>query len=47
MELETMKELLEEKKLTEIKKELNEMNEYDIADLIEDLPENQLLRVNY
>ena len=44
MELETIKELLEEKKLTEIKKALQDMNEYDIAILIEDLPENLLVQ---
>ena len=44
MELDTIKELLEEKKLTQIKKILNDMNEYDIAELIQDLPENQLVQ---
>ena len=44
MELNTIKNLLEEKKLTQIKKLLNEMNEYDIAELIQDLPENQLVQ---
>ena len=31
-------------KLTEIKKMLRDMNEYDIAELIEDLPENLLVQ---
>ena len=44
MELDTIKELLEEKKLTQIKKLLQDMNEYDIAELIQDLPENQLVQ---
>lgn len=45
MELETVKQLLNEKKLTQIKKELQDMNEYDIAFLIEDLPEDLLIQV--
>ena len=44
MELDTIKELLEEKKLTQIKKLLQDMNEYDIAELIQDLPKNQLVQ---
>ena len=44
MELDTMKDLLEKKKRSEIKKQLAEMNEYDIAVLIEDLPEDQLIQ---
>ena len=40
----TIKELLENKKRSEIKKALAEMNEYDIAVLIEDLPENLLIQ---
>ena len=46
MELDTntIKELLENKKRSEIKKALAEMNEYDIAVLIEDLPENLLIQ---
>ena len=43
MELETLQELLEQKKRSEVKKLLLEMNEYDIASLIEDLPEDQLI----
>ena len=45
MELETLQELLEQKKRSEVKKLLHEMNEYDIASLIEDLPEDQLIQV--
>ena len=46
MELDTntIKELLENKKRSEIKKTLAEMNEYDIAVLIEDLPEDLLIQ---
>ena len=44
MEFDTIKELLNERKLTEIKKQLQDMNEYDIATLIEDLPENLLIQ---
>jgi len=44
MELDTIKELLEEKKLTQIKKLLQDMNEYDIAELIQDLPESKLVQ---
>ena len=44
MELENIKELLEEKKLTKIKKALLDMNEYDIAELIGDLPEDLLVQ---
>ena len=45
MKLEYIKELLSEKNLTEIKKELQEMHEYDIATLIEDLPKDSLIQV--
>ena len=45
MDLETLQELLEQKKRSEIKKHLLEMNEYDIASLIEDLPDDQLIQV--
>lgn len=44
MDVETIEELLKEKKLTEIKKILKDMNEFDIAELIEDLPENLLVQ---
>lgn len=42
MELEELEEMLKEKKLTAIKQQFNEMNEYDIASLIEELPDNLL-----
>ena len=42
MELETIEELLEQKKFSDIKKEFQDMNEYDIAILIQDLPESSL-----
>lgn len=45
MDFEKIKELIKEKKLTEIKKELKDMNEVDIAYLIEDLPENELVQI--
>lgn len=45
MNRELLEELLNENRLTEIKNNLNEMNEFDIAELIEDLPEKQLIRV--
>ncbi len=44
MDLENIEELLKEKKLTKIKQTWQEMNEYDIASLIEDLPENLLVQ---
>ena len=44
MDLETLENLLNERKLTKIKKELQDMNEFDIASLIEDLPENLLIQ---
>ena len=45
MELDQIIELINDKKLSQIKKELKEMNEYDIAEMIEDLPENMLVQV--
>ena len=45
MDLETLEELIENKKRSEVKKLLLEMNEYDIASLIEDLPEKDLIQV--
>lgn len=45
MEIEVLKELLEEKKLSQIKKELQDMNEFDIAELIQELPEQSLVQV--
>ena len=44
MDLDTITELLDEKKLAKIKKEFQEMNEFDIAELIQDLPENLLIQ---
>lgn len=44
MDSEMIKELLEQKKFSEIKKEFQDMNEFDIAELIEDLPENLLVQ---
>lgn len=45
MDLDMVKELLENKKLAELKKSLKDMNEFDIAELIEDLPNESLLQV--
>ena len=45
MDLEKLQELLTEKKRSEVKKELAEMNEFDIASLIENLPEKELIQV--
>ena len=44
MEQKELEQLLNEKKLTKIKRELEEMNEFDIAELIGDLPENQIIQ---
>ena len=44
LELETIQNLLENKELTKLKEMLKDMNEFDIAVLIEDLPENQLVQ---
>ena len=44
MELNNFKELLENKKYSDIKSLYKDMNEFDIADLIEDLPENELIQ---
>jgi len=44
MDLETITELLNNKNLVKIKKEFQEMNEFDIAELIQDLPENLLMQ---
>ena len=44
MDTEKIKELLEQKKLTDVKKILKDMNEVDVAYLIEDLPENLLVQ---
>ena len=44
VELETIQNLLENKELTKLKEMLKDMNEFDIAVLIEDLTENQLVQ---
>lgn len=44
MELENLKELLVNKKLADVKKIYEEMNEYDIASLIEELPEDLIIK---
>ena len=44
MELENLKELLVNKKLADVKKIYEEMNEYDIASLIEELPEELIIQ---
>ena len=44
MDLDTIIELLNEKKLVKIKNEFKEMNEFDIAELIQDLPEKLLIQ---
>lgn len=44
MELENLKEMLINKKLAEVKKILQEMNEYDIASIIEELPSDLLIQ---
>jgi len=45
MDFEVLKDLIENKKLAEAKKILVEMNEYDIASLIEDLPSDDLVKI--
>jgi hypothetical protein len=44
MKFEELKELLIERKLAEVKKIYQEMNEYDIASLIEELPDELLVK---
>lgn len=44
MELDNLKELLENKNFSEFKKQLADMNEYDIATLMEDLKGNMLTK---
>ena len=44
MELEEFMQLLKEKKLSEVKNSLLEMNEFDIASLIEELPEDKIVQ---
>ena len=45
MDFDVLKDLLKNKKLADAKKILIEMNEYDIASLIEDLPSEDLVKV--
>lgn len=45
MNFDVLKDLIKEKKLADAKKILVEMNEYDIATLIEDLPSDDLIKV--
>jgi len=45
MENNELKQLLEEKKLSDVKKILQEMNDYDIASLIDELPTEELVQV--
>ena len=44
MELEEFMQLLKDKKLSEVKNSLLEMNEFDIASLIEELPEDKIVQ---
>ncbi len=44
MQLEKLSEMLTNKKLANVKKLFQEMNEYDIASLIEELPQEQLIQ---
>ena len=44
MELEEFMQLLKDKKFSEVKKALLEMNEFDIASLIEELPEDMIVQ---
>lgn len=43
--LKNIEKLIEEKKYAEIKKILNEMNDYDIAEIFEDLPTTEQLKI--
>ena len=43
--IENIKNLLEEKKYSEVKKQLTKMNEHDIAEVLQDLPINETIRV--
>ena len=45
MEIENLKELLETKNLKELKNTLIEMNEYDIAEFLEELDEGEMIKV--
>ena len=44
MDLETITDLLENRRLIDIKNRFQEMNEFDIAELIQELPEKQLIQ---
>ncbi len=45
MENNELKQLLEERKLSDVKKILQEMNDYDIASLIDELPTEEIVQV--
>lgn len=45
MDRERLEKLIDENKLSVLKEELTNMNDYDVATLIEDLPEKQLIKV--
>ena len=45
MDFEKIQELIEEKKVSELKKELTDMNEFDIASFLSDLPDDKLIKV--
>lgn len=45
MENNELKQLLEEKRLSDVKKILQEMNDYDIASLIDELPTEEIVQV--
>lgn len=43
--MERLKELIEQKQYTQLRQELSELNEADVAVLLEDLPENEQLKI--
>ena len=43
--LDTIKSLIEEKKYSKIKSLLIEMNEFDIAEVLEELPHNEIVKI--
>lgn len=45
MKIENLKELLENNNLKELKNTLIEMNEYDIAEFLEELDEGEMIKV--
>ena len=45
MKIENLKELLENNNLKELKNTLIEMNEYDIAEFLEELDESEMIKV--